>query len=74
MLGSQIAFKCGSWNQNVTDVQVKDIHYIGQETAEPDPEPDPDIDVETEVISTEEMDVYVAKDFPSVVKYEMKGV
>ena len=73
VLGSQIAFKCGSWNQNVTDVQVKDIHYIGQETAEPEPDPDIDVDVETEVISTEEMDVYVAKDFPSVVKYEMKG-
>ena len=73
VLGSQIAFKCGSWSQNTTDVLVKDIHYTGQEAAEPEPEPEPDIDVETEVISTEEMDVYVAKDFPSVVKYEMKG-
>ena len=72
-LGDQIAFKCGSWSQNTTDVLVKDIHYTGQEAAEPEPEPEPDIDVETEVISTEEMDVYVAKDFPSVVKYEMKG-
>lgn len=30
-------------------------------------------EVETEVLSTDMMDVYVAKNFPSVVKYEMKG-
>ena len=29
-------------------------------------------DVETEKLSTEDMDVYVAKNFPSVVRYEMK--
>ena len=34
VLGTQIAFKCGSWNKNTTDVLVKDIHYTGQaETA-----------------------------------------
>ena len=29
--------------------------------------------IETEILSTDDMDVYVAKHFPSVVKYEMKG-
>ena len=32
-LGSKIAFKCGSWSQNVTDVLIKDIHYTGQAEA-----------------------------------------
>ena len=30
-------------------------------------------EIETEKLSTADMDVYVAKNFPSVVKYEMKG-
>ena len=30
-------------------------------------------EVETEKLSTEDMDVFVSKTFPSVVKYEMKG-
>ena len=29
-------------------------------------------EIETEKLSTADMDVYVAKNFPSVVKYEMK--
>ncbi len=29
--------------------------------------------IETEILSTNDMDVYVAKHFPSVVKYQMKG-
>lgn len=33
----------------------------------------PESEVETETISSEQMDVFVAKDFPSVVRYEMKG-
>ena len=33
VLGTQIAFKGGSWEQNVTDVLVKDIHYAGQAEA-----------------------------------------
>ena len=32
-LGSKIAFKCGSWSQNVTDVLIKDLHYTGQAAA-----------------------------------------
>lgn len=31
-LKDKIAFKCGSFNNNVTDVLIKDIHYPGQET------------------------------------------
>ncbi len=143
VLGIQIAFKGGSWEQNVTDVLVKDIHYAGQAEAAvyqvtgkvTDAEGSPvegakvtagdaeavtdaegtytleladgvyditvvkdgyitgtgsvevsgqnaeaaDIvldaepEIETEVLSTDEMDVYVSKTFPSVVKYEMKG-
>ena len=143
VLGTQIAFKCGSWNQNTTDVLVKDIHYTGQAetavypvtgkvldtqgspiegakvtigdtTVETDAEGtytvelpdgtytvtvvkdgymngsgsitvsgqeasvgditlDVEPDIETETLSTEDMDVYVSKTFPSVVKYEMKG-
>ena len=143
VLGTQIAFKGGSWEQNVTDVLVKDIHYAGQAEAAvyqvtgkvTDAEGSPvegakvtagdaeavtdaegtytleladgvydiivvkdgyitgtgsvevsgqnaeaaDIvldaepEIETEVLSTDEMDVYVSKTFPSVVKYEMKG-
>lgn len=76
-LGEQIAIKGGTYNGTGTNVLLKDIHYTGQAYKEPvDPDPtEPEVpgDVETKVISTEAMDVYVAKDFPSVVKYEMKG-
>ena len=142
-LGSKIAFKCGSWNQNVTDVLLKEIHYSGQAEAivyqvtgkvtdaqgnpiegakvtadgaeavtdaegnytlelpdgtysitvtkdgymngsgsitvsgqdaeVSDITLDVEPDIETETLSTEDMDVYVSKTFPSVVKYEMKG-
>ena len=144
VLGTQIAFKCGSWSQNVTDVLVKDIHYTGQaeaavyqvtgkvldaqgspiegakvtiggttvetnaegtytvelpdgtytvtvvkdgymngsgsitvsgqDAAVGDITLDVEPDIETETLSTEDMDVYVSKTFPSVVKYEMKAV
>ena len=143
VLGTQIAFKGGSWEQNVTDVLVKDIHYAGQaeaavyqvtgKVADAEGSPvegakvtagdaeavtdaegtytleladgvyditvvkdgyitgtgsvevsgqnaeaadivlDAEPEIETEVLSTDEMDVYVSKTFPSVVKYEMKG-
>ncbi len=77
-LGNQIAIKGGTYNGTGTDVLLKDIHYTGQaESTDPDPidpvEPEEPGAVETEVLSTEAMDVYVAKNFPSVVKYKMKG-
>lgn len=33
VLGSQIAFKCGSWGNAPSDVLVKEIHYAGQAEA-----------------------------------------
>lgn len=142
-LGNKIAFKCGSWGENVTDVLVKDIHYAGQAEAvayqvtgkvtdaqgsplegakvtagdaeavtdkdgkytleladgtyeitvsksgyvsstasvtvsgqnvtAADIQLDEEADIKTETLSTEDMDVYVSRTFPSVVKYEMKG-
>lgn len=143
-LGNQIAFKCGRWNEAITDVLIKDIHYTGQAEAanyavsgtvvdeNGDSVKDASVkigtqttttdengaytfeavaagtytmtvtasgyepaskevvvadqavtvetitlvktsDVETEMLSTEDMDVYVSKTFPSVVRYEMKG-
>ena len=142
-LGNQIAIKAGSFENHVTDVFLKDIHYTGQKEAKTydvtgkvvddkgqpvegatvkigdktvetnnkgeytvklkngtytvevtkegfdiatgsvtvngatatvaDIKLTPEAQVETEKISSEDMDVLVAKNFPSVVKYEMKG-
>ena len=51
-LGDKIALKAATYGNQITDVYLKEIHYMGQETVKPDPEPEPE-PAEEYVVKTE---------------------
>lgn len=72
-----VKLKNGTYTVEVTkegfDIATGSVTVNGATATVTDIKLAPEAQVETEKISSEDMDVLVAKNFPSVVKYEMKG-